>query len=64
MNMDRGHIESLWLLLFFVNFYALNIVIVLSYWTPSDEFFGIHRSPGNPEYPLNIIPPPLEYKTL
>ena len=53
--MDREYIDPLYLLL--LMFYALNVVISLSDWTPNGERFGIHKSPVNPKDPLNISPP-------
>ena len=38
------------------NFCVLNFVISHSDWMPNGTFFGIHKSPVNPNDPLNISP--------
>ena len=49
MNEDGQSIytASIFTFVFFVKFYALNVVISLSDWTPYGEFFNVHKSPVN-----------------
>ena len=48
MNMDRAHEGLL--------FYAFNVIISLTDWTPNGDIFGIQKLPVNLKEPPNVSP--------